>query len=98
MGVAKMLATLATPGNARALGECLRGRSAVDPNDTNHPLLHELLNASIILPEEWDDLSDETRRELAGCANKEDLLAVLSDANFSLPIKPTAFERGFSIA
>ena len=44
---------------------------------STHPLLQELIDSSIILAEEWDDLGTESREELAACADKDTLLDLL---------------------
>ena len=41
------------------------------------PLLHVLLNSSIILAEEWEGVPDDTQRLLEDCADKDQLLALL---------------------
>jgi putative two-component system response regulator len=41
------------------------------------PLLQELLNSSLILADEWDDLPDDVRNHLLTCMDKDLLLALL---------------------
>ncbi len=46
---------------------------------TLHPLLQKMLDLSIVMGEEWDDLPDEVRHGLACCTDKDELLVRLVD-------------------
>src|ERR1051325_8120954 len=90
------MATTVFPAHA---GSCPPTPSLAEPslpNGAMHPVLQELLDSSIILPEEWDDLPGETRHVLTTCADKDDLLARLFDQKLLTQFQADRIDAGMT--
>ena len=66
----------------------------VEPGCWASSLLRELLDSSIILPEDWDDLTDAPRQELTACTDKDALLALLVEHHLLTPYQADRIDAG----